>query len=598
MVAQLAAKTPYLAGATWPASQALVIALAIFFSRASISEQGKIEPGPLEIWSGVLDSEQREFRFLVTTSRGADGSSLHELLSLDEGPQRFKLDRFVRTGQSVEFDLNVSRAKYAGTLSPDGRTITGKWRQSGQELELVFHRVERAQPEPPDEVWGGTLDAVIQKLELRFRIYRDPGGATRVRMDSVTQKAGGFKGEWSVDGDQWVIKVPAVQGQFAGRMNADKSEVAGKWKQGIASLDLKLTRVDPRKEPEPKKRDRPQTPRPPFPYDVEQAKFENAADHVTLAGTLTIPASGGRSPAAVLISGSGPQDRDETILEHKPFWVWADHLARHGIAVLRYDDRGTGESTGRFATGNTSDFARDAEAAVDFLKRHPRIDPGAIGLIGHSEGAIVAPILAARRSDVAWIVMLAGTGVNGEEILVSQGELIWRAEGAGAEEQLRLTRKLQKTLIGMVKAAPPDADEGRLVDEARRLVRKEVTAEEYEKLELDERVKFAVELLSSPWFRFFLSFEPGAAIRQVKCPVLAVNGDKDVQVDADLNLPAIERALREGGNRDFEILRLPGLNHLLQPSSKGAVSEYQEIEQTIAPAALDAVTRWIQQRTK
>jgi alpha/beta superfamily hydrolase len=218
---------------------------------------------------------------------------------------------------------------------------------------------------------------------------------------------------------------------------------------------------------------RPQTPRPPFPYQVQEVTFENTADGVSLAGTLTIPEGEEQFPAAILISGSGPQDRDETILDHKPFAVLADHLTRHGMAVLRYDDRGVGGSTGRFDAATSEDFARDAEAGFDFLRRHASIDPARVGLIGHSEGGLIAPIVAARRPEVAWIALLAGTGVNGREILLSQGERVLRAEGIVKDDDLQLQRAAQEGLLDAVIGSDAEVDEQQLVQRATELVRTE-----------------------------------------------------------------------------------------------------------------------------
>lgn len=325
--------------------------------------------------------------------------------------------------------------------------------------------------------------------------------------------------------------------------------------------------------------------------------FRSLSDEVTLAGTLTLPKAVVPCAAAILISGSGPQDRDESLLDHKPFAVIADHLARHGIAVLRYDDRGTAASTGDFATATSDDFAKDVEAAFAFLLTDKRIDPRRIGLIGHSEGGIIAPMVASRRKDVAFAVLLAGTGVNGREILLSQGQLILKAEGVADEAALKVQKETQTTLIeAALSAATNDSSEAQSKATLEKLLAL-LPPEAQQDDGMKQTLAAGIATLKTPWFRYFLTFEPGTVLERVKCPVLALNGEKDVQVDPKLNLPAIRAALEKGGNSHFEIVELPSLNHLFQTCTTGGVSEYHLIEETMSPLALSKMTEWIQQVT-
>ncbi len=546
-----------------------------------------------QFWSGTMDAGARVFRFRIEAATDANGPTAQQLVSLDEGNQVFRLDDFQLNDAHLTFSLKVSKATYAGELSDGGKTSVGKWTQAGKDFDLVLHKVAAVPIDQPAEIWSGTLNALFQKLTLRVRVYRDDDGMEKVYFDSVSQKASGFKATRTIDDDQWKIEVPSIGGTFKGNANADKSEVSGKWTQGGVSLDLTLIPETTTTEVAVEAPNRPQTPKPPFPYAIEEVTFRNEADGVQLAGTLTIPKTDRPCPAVVMITGSGPQDRDETLLDHKPFWVIADHLSRHGIAVLRFDDRGTGSSKGDLAQATSEDFANDVEAAFDYVKKDPRIAAKAVGLIGHSEGGIIAPMVAARRSDVAFTVLLAGTGVNGKEILLSQGQLILQAEGVSDKSLLKVQRETQLAMIDTILESAPDASSDSLVNTAMQRLAAVLPEESLKEANLKDSVSVGMERINSPWFRYFLTYEPASQLERVKCPVLAINGEKDVQVDPRLNLPAIQAALEKGGNTRFKTIEFPSMNHLFQTCTTGGVSEYQTIEETVSPIVLKTVTNWI-----
>jgi pimeloyl-ACP methyl ester carboxylesterase len=320
---------------------------------------------------------------------------------------------------------------------------------------------------------------------------------------------------------------------------------------------------------------RPQEPTPPYPYREEQVTFVNAKAGITFAGTLTLPASSAASPAVVLITGSGAQDRDETVAGHKPFLVLADTLTRRGIAVLRVDDRGVGGSGGTMATATSEDFVDDALAAVAYLTARKDIDTRHIGLVGHSEGGLIAPIAATRSKDIAFIVLMAGPGITGDQILFLQGAAIMRANGA-SEAAISRNREVQEKLFDIIRTEKDDA-----------AAREKIKA-----------VAPGQERVATPWFRYFLSYDPVPVLQKVTCPVLAINGEKDLQVPYRENLDAIGKALRAGGNPDATTLSMPNLNHLFQTSQTGSPSEYAKIPETIAPVALDAISDWILKRSK
>ncbi len=550
-----------------------------------------------DLWYGTMDVGTRLFRFRVEPVPEATDSSSQQLVSLDEGGQIFRLDDFRLDDAELRFGLKLTKATYSGRITDGGKTSTGSWKQSGQEFDLILHRVAVAPADRPDEIWTGTMNALFQKLAMRFRVYHAEDGTENFYFDSVSQKSGGFKAMRTTKGDQWTINVASIGGAFEGVLNAEKTEVTGKWTQGGATLDLVLTRdeslsVEPVKAPV-----RPQTPMAPFPYLVEGVLIGNESDGVQLAGTLTVPRTNHPCPAVVLISGSGPQDRDETLLDHKPFWVIADHLSRHGIAVLRFDDRGTGASTGDFSAATSENFANDVEAAFEYLTRDTRIAKNSVGLLGHSEGGMIAPMVAARRNDVAFAILLAGTGVNGKEILLSQGQLILQAEGVTDENLLNTQRVTQLALIDTVLEAAADATQDELTAAAIKRLTESLPKESLPEDNLTETVSAGIQRMHSPWFRFFLTYEPATILQRVKCPVLALNGEKDVQVDPRLNLPAIHAALEKGGNTNFRTVEFPAMNHLFQSCTTGGLSEYQMIEETISLTVLETITDWITEVT-
>jgi hypothetical protein len=341
---------------------------------------------------------------------------------------------------------------------------------------------------------------------------------------------------------------------------------------------------------------RPQHPQPPFPYRSEEVTVESVPG-VRLAGTLTLPQGQGPYPAVVLVSGSGPQDRDETLLGHKPFLVLSDHLTRNGIAVLRLDDRGTGRSTGSFAASTSEDFARDAAAALRWLRARPEVRDDAVGIVGHSEGGMIGPMVAARYpDDVNFLVLLAGPGMPSADLLMLQGALISRA-GGEPEAEVQRTLTLQRALFGAIaQTADSTALHARLREISARFQASLPAEERALPAYSDATMEATLGTLVSPWYRWFIRYDPAPALRATRVPVLALNGSKDLQVPADENLGGIARALRAAGNRDVTTEALPGLNHLFQTATTGAPSEYAQIEETIAPVVLERVTAWIRER--
>lgn len=434
---------------------------------------------------------------------------------------------------------------------------------------LLAPMAAMAQIAPIAGDWYGTLDAGV-KLPVVFHLQPD-GAAT---IDSLAQKVTGLKATATLAGDQLTVTLTEPAASFEGKVAGDRKSISGQWLQNGGKLPLKLERT-PQAVVAPK---RPQTPQPPFPYRAEEVSYTNPDSGLKLAGTLTLPPGEGPFPVAVLITGSGPQDRDETLFDHKPFLVLADALTRRGVAVLRVDDRGVGGSQpGDIFNATTLDFATDVAAGVAYLRGRKDIDPARVGLIGHSEGGVIAPLVAAKDPRIAFVVMMAGTGVPGDQVLPLQYHDIHAASGAGEK-----TAAKQASVIAAanaIVAAEPDQAK------AKPLLLKTLAEGSGA-----QNAQALTELMNSTWYRAFMTVDPAKALAQVRAPVLAINGAKDTQVSAAVNIPAIKAAL--AGNPDATTLVLPGLNHLFQTANTGAPAEYAKIEETIAPSALSTIVDW------
>lgn len=326
--------------------------------------------------------------------------------------------------------------------------------------------------------------------------------------------------------------------------------------------------------------------------------FENKNANITLAGTLTYPKEGENFPVVILVSGSGPQNRNEELLGHKPFLVIADFLTRNGIAVLRYDDRGVGKSTGDFSSATTLDFVGDALSAVDFLKSKDQINKNLIGIIGHSEGGLIAPLAAVQSDDVAFIIMMAGPGLRGKEILVLQTELILSANGE-PEDEIKKGAGLNEQLYGILLSEKDSASVSSQLRDVFERAYIEMTDKEKTQIgSKDIFMERQFSMMQSPWFKYFLAYDPYETLTKVSCPVLAINGEKDLQVPSKENLAMIEKAFKEAEKENYKLVELPGLNHLFQTAKTGSPMEYSTIEETISPSALNVIKDWILENTK
>lgn len=440
-------------------------------------------------------------------------------------------------------------------------------------------------------IWNGNLEVQSgRKLLFIFRISKT---ADKLESEIVIPSQGvkGIKPTLTTFEDNTLlIDASNVGFKYTGKWSSTSGTVEGTFQEGVNKVPLVLTK----ETIEEVKLNRPQEPIKPYPYQEEFVKFENKRDKITLAGTLTLPKPSNNKPSVViLISGSGPQDRDQTFSGHKTFWVLADYLTRNGIAVLRYDDRGFGESTGNFAESTTADFATDVLSAIDFLKNRTDIDSHKIGLVGHSEGAIIAPMVANQSKDVAFIVMLGGTGTAGKEVSLRQA-LDYRSFPVADEEQYE----------NYIREAIEIASSEKEIN----LVKSELTAFYYQSemlasllpsnVDKNEFIENLVSTRTTPWIRYFYNYNPVSEIRKINIPALVLYGDKDTQVPPQYHLQPVREALESGNSKRHKIILLEGLNHLFQESNTGRMSEYAQIEQTIAPVAMKTISDWILNQVK
>lgn len=442
------------------------------------------------------------------------------------------------------------------------------------------------------EFWKGTIDYDGVDLEMGLKVFRMADDSLSAKFSSYSQGATDLPVEFEKDGNIYKMKFPAAQLEYSGTLNESQGKISGTIKQRGREDKLDFTKADFAGAP---KYNRPQNPKGPLPYEAEEVSYENSRQATKLAGTLTLPPGKGPFPVAITISGSGAADRDESHFDHKPFLIIADHLTRHGIAVLRYDDRGIGGSTGDYSKANSADLATDVEAGIEFLNKHPKIDAGKIGLIGHSEGGLIAPMVAAERDDVHFIVLLAGTGVNGGVILKSQSTAMMEAAGK-SDAALEANRKVHDAILSLIENNPNVTNDE--IEAAGNAFVDSIEDESTRQL-MEPTAKKLAAMLRSKWVSYFVRHDPAKTLAKVKCHVLAMNGEKDLQVLCALNLDPIERALQEGSPASFEVVRLPNLNHMFQETDgTGTPEDYGTIEETFSPKALNVISDWVKKVTK
>lgn len=559
-------------------------------------------------WSGLIETPGTPLGIEVELTKNDFGELVGTINIPVQGLQGFALSALKTEDASIHFEMAgiPGTPTFDGTLSTSGDVIEGKFTQGPQLFPFKLERTEKVSANPsatqtgtPGEGivgdWGGTLKVGAVELRLALHLAENDDGALSGTLDSLDQGVNGLvidSFDYDAEAGTLEFGISRINGSFSGALNANGSALEGTWMQAGRESPLVFYRGSVGDEAK-----RPQEPKPPFPYYTESVQFENTTDDVTLAGTLTVPSGEGSFPAVLFITGSGPQDRDETLMGHKPFWVIADYLARRGIASLRYDDRGVGESGGDHMESTVEAFARDASAGIDFLVARPEVATGEIGIIGHSEGGLSGPIVAGMNKAVDFLVLLAPPGEPLADLIVRQNADFLRLAGVSDDLIDRLSLD-QKEAIAVVRDSSLSAAE--MTAKLREIVKKQgdaLSEEEKQAAGYDPAmIEQNIRVSTSPWFRSLMNEDPADYLRKVTIPTLALFGSKDLQVDAEVNRSAVEDALATAGNPDVTARIFENLNHLFQHTRTGGMEEYGKIEETIAPEVLETIGDWILQR--
>jgi len=448
-------------------------------------------------------------------------------------------------------------------------------------------------------IWEGKMQVTSFSLRIVFHFEKANDGTYSGKMDSPDQGARGVACEnVSLKNDSVIVTIKKGA-YFKGHMLND-SLIDGNWEQGGKKIPLTLNK----ESAVSKNPDRPQTPKPPFNYNSEDLEYDNADKTVHLGATFTYPKGNGPFPTAILITGSGQQDRDETIMGHKSFFVIADYLTKKGYAVLRVDDRGMVKSTGDLSKATSADFANDVETSLNYIKNRKEVDQKKIGLIGHSEGALIACIIASRNADINFVIMLAGQGIKGEDILVKQDEDVLKSYGLPSKIVAEYSIIYKKVIADVLAEKDTAILFQKVINDYKewKAGQSESTLKAL-KLSTDNSndnkiAKDFVLGFTSPWMRYFLVTDPQPMMEKFTCKVLALDGSKDLQVNASINLAAIKKTLKKSKSPVYDTKEIPGLNHLFQHCKKCTVEEYAELEETFAPEALEIMGNWLDKNVK
>tara|TARA_R110002049_G_scaffold212324_1_gene383319 strand:+ start:154 stop:1548 length:1395 start_codon:yes stop_codon:yes gene_type:complete len=437
--------------------------------------------------------------------------------------------------------------------------------------------------------WSGKTKRGDKEITFVFNIEQE-NSMYSTTMNVPTFRVSGIKPSVTTfTNGKLVIDGSNVGMNYIGVFNKDTQQFEGTYKEGGVELVLNLKKgavkiADSR---------RPQEPVKPYPYYEEDVVFKNTEAKIELAGTLTLPNKNGKFPVAILISGSGPQDRDESFMGHKPFLVLSDYLTKQGIGVLRFDDRGIGKSTGDFGTATTEDFSKDVLSAITYLKTRNDVDIKHIGLIGHSEGGIIAPLAANNSKDVAFMVLLASTGISGTELSVMQSKTLRQFP---VKDEIAYEKNTRKAIAIVTSNKSETEIEKELTNHYNVFLRPILTSLNVPEEKINAFIDGQLKTSLKPWSRYFLQYNPADEIEKLQIPVLSLNGSKDTQVNAKINQEGIRQALIKGGNQDYKIVELENLNHFFQECETGKMDEYRKIEQTFSPIALKEISNWILKR--
>ncbi|KOY53104.1 alpha/beta hydrolase family protein [Polaribacter dokdonensis] len=434
--------------------------------------------------------------------------------------------------------------------------------------------------------WNGTTKRGDKEITFVFNIKQE-NATYSTTMDVPTFRIAGIKpSATTFTNGKLIIDGSNVGMNYTGVFNTEAQQFEGIYKEGGIEMVINLKKGTIKIEDSK----RPQEPVKPYPYYEEEVIFKNNEANITLAGTLTLPNKNGKFPVVILISGSGPQDRDESFMGHKPFLVLSDYLTRQGIGVLRFDDRGVGESTGNFGKATTEDFSKDVLSAIAYLKTRNDVDIKNIGLIGHSEGGIIAPLAANNSKDVAFMVLLASTGISGTELSVMQSKILREFP---VKDEVAYEKNTRKAIAIVISNKGESEIKKELTKHYNDFLRPILTSLNVPEKNINTFIESQLKTSLQPWSRYFLQYNPADEIEKLKIPVLSLNGSKDTQVNAKINQEGIRNALIKGKNKDYKIVELENLNHFFQECETGKMDEYRKIEQTFSPTALNEIKNWV-----
>jgi pimeloyl-ACP methyl ester carboxylesterase len=536
-------------------------------------------------WSGVLEVGETELQLVLHLSKDSDGEWHAKLDSLNQAAYGIEASKVTREEDTLRFEVASVGAKFQGKIQPDRRSIRGLWEQGGTGLPLRLEKRAATRAavnsvSKAEGTWQGAIEVANMRMRIQMHVGHDDKGRLLASLDSLDQAIQGIPATKVSEKDgELSFALPAFEAEYRGRLGPSHNELSGTWTQNDS-----VEKLDFHRSEQPLELRRPQNPVKPYPYGVEDASFPAADGQATLLGTLTLPRGDGPFAAAVLV-GEGPGDRDATTAGHKPFLVLADLLTRKGIVVLRYDKRGTAQSNGNSERATMEDLTGDAAAALSYLKARKEVDPKRTGMIGLGEGGILALRVAARVDDLDWLMLLAAPATRGEQTLLRQSELMARTSGL-PEEQIERSQQFDRAAYAAVREEKTaSALEARL----NALIETSGLKSSLPPAALAAQVR----LMTTPWFRDYLDFDPAPVLAKIQCPVLALNGDRDLQVDADQTVPLLRQAYEKSGNKDFTVMEIDGVNHLFQKAQSGSPALYGAIEETMAPEVQNAIRDWV-----
>lgn len=548
-----------------------------------------------EIWVGTLETNVIKLKLQLTIKFAEDGSLRGELLSPDQTSTPMLLDQVIRTEQDLGFVIQRSQVIFSGELDEAQQVASGEFQQQGNKIPLTMTRIEEAITVQPKATWYGQTTIGVRPFEIQIRQLVDSLGDESAKLDLMSENAFNQTVGFEMEADS--VRIGSLQTgiEFRGQLQPTGDRLTGELSLGRVSFPFELTKV-PLDQTKPWQFERTQTLATPFPYRLSEftvvprqvdAKFE---PNVTLVGTASVPEGEGPFPCVILATGTGLKDRDNQFSGHRPYAILADYLTRQGYLVVRYDDRGVGKSSAPSANFNSLSLAADLEAIYLWARQLDLVDAGRIALVGHSEGASLAAMVAARQKEVSALILLSPQGIPGKQWIKSQ--LVRRGSTYQVpteivEQQLLFFDQLMEWAVA------DQALSKEAIDQLAEQLFGELSELQLFEFRIDNLADGAFEAFQSNWMKFFLNYDPRSTFAYVSTPVLMLAGAKDTEMVVDQNLAAVELALRAGGNNQLTQRVFPELNHHLQTSVTGTPEETMRLTESISPAVMAQISEWL-----